>query len=108
MLDEIGNFKMREVGELALWEEIMPYAVALGVSKKVLKQLKLEFADEIDDTNLIFWGAFYSDGRDGFASNFNSSFDSGANLTSSASGASGGFSGGSSGGFGGGSGGGAF
>lgn len=108
MLDEIGNFKMREVGELALWEEIMPYAVALGVSKKVLRQLKLEFADEIDDTNLIFWGVFYSDGRDGFASNFNSSFDSGANLNSSASGASGGFSGGSSGGFGGGSGGGAF
>ena len=26
--------------------------------KKVLKQLKLEFADEIDDTNLLFWGAF--------------------------------------------------
>ncbi|KXN76088.1 DUF2207 domain-containing protein [Lactobacillus johnsonii] len=108
MLDEIGNFKMRDIGELILWEEIMPYAVALGVSKKVLKQLKLEFADEIDDTNLLFWGAFYSDGKDGFASNFSSSFDSGANLNSSASGGSGGFSGGSSGGFGGGSGGGAF
>lgn len=108
MLDEIGNFKMREIGELPLWEKIMPYAVALGVSKKVLKQLKLEFADEIDDTSLIFWGAFYSDGRDGFASNFNASFDSGINLNSSTSGGSGGFSGGSSGGFGGGSGGGAF
>ena len=108
MLDEIGNFKMRDIGELALWEEIMPYAVALGVSKKVLKQLKLEFADELDDTNLLFWGTFYSDGKDGFASNFSSSFDSGANLNSSASGGSGGFSGGSSGGFGGGSGGGAF
>ena len=108
MLDEIGNFKMRDIGELILWEEIMPYAVALGVSKKVLKQLKLEFADEIDDTNLLFWGAFYSDGKDGFASNFSSSFDSGANLNSSASGGSGVFSGGSSGGFGGGSGGGAF
>lgn len=108
MLDEIGNFKMREVGELALWEEIMPYAVALGVSKKVLKQLKLEFADEIDDANILFWGPFYSSGEDGFASNFNSSFNSGANLNSSTSGGSGGFSGGSSGGFGGGSGGGAF
>lgn len=108
MLDEIGNFKMREVGELPLWEEIMPYAVALGVSKKVLKQLKIEFADEIDDTNILFWGPFYSSGRDGFANNFNSSFNSGANLNSSASGGSGGFSGGSSGGFGGGSGGGAF
>lgn len=108
MLDEIGNFKMREVGELPLWEEIMPYAVALGVSKKVLKQLKIEFADEIDDTNILFWGPFYSSGRDGFANNFNSSFNSGANLNSSASGGSGGFSGGSSGGFGGGSGGVAF
>ena len=108
MLDDIGNFKMREVGELALWEEIMPYAVALGVSKKVLEELRLEFGDKIDDTDLIFWGPFYNDGKDGFASNFNSSFNSGANLNSSVSGASGGFSGGSSGGFGGGSGGGAF
>lgn len=108
MLDEIGNFKMREVGELPLWKKIMPYAVALGVSKKVLKQLKIEFADEIDDANILFWGPFYSSGQDGFASNFNSSFNSGANLNSSASGGSGGFSGGSSGGFGGGSGGGAF
>ncbi len=108
MLGEIGNFKMREVGELPLWEKIMPYAVALGVSKKVLKQLKIEFADEIDDANILFWGPFYSSGQDGFASNFNSSFNSGANLNSSASGGSGGFSGGSSGGFGGGSGGGAF
>lgn len=108
MLDEIGNFKMREVGEMPLWEKIMPYAVALGVSKKVLKQLKIEFADEIDDANILFWGPFYSSGQDGFASNFNSSFNSGANLNSSASGGSGGFSGGSSGGFGGGSGGGAF
>ena len=108
MLDEIGNFKMREVGELPLWEKIMPYAVALGVSKKVLKQLKIEFADEIDDANILFWGPFYSSGQDGFASNFNSSFNSRANLNSSASGGSGGFSGGSSGGFGGGSGGGAF
>ena len=108
MLDEIGNFKMREVGEMPLWEKIMPYAVALGVSKKVLKQLKIEFADKIDDANILFWGPFYSSGQDGFASNFNSSFNSGANLNSSASGGSGGFSGGSSGGFGGGSGGGAF
>ncbi|GBA94604.1 hypothetical protein LJCM1025_01750 [Lactobacillus gasseri] len=108
MLDEIGNFKMREVGEMPLWEKIIPYAVALGVSKKVLKQLKIEFADEIDDANILFWGPFYSSGQDGFASNFNSSFNSGANLNSSASGGSGGFSGGSSGGFGGGSGGGAF
>lgn len=108
MLDEIGNFKMRDIGELPLWEEIMPYAVALGVSKKVLKQLKLEFADEIDDTNLLFWGAFYSDGKNGFASNFNSSFETATNINSSLSGGSGGFSGGSSGGFGGGSGGGAF
>ena len=80
----------------------------LWVYLKVLKQLKIEFADEIDDTNILFWGPFYSSGRDGFANNFNSSFNSGANLNSSASGGSGGFSGGSSGGFGGGSGGGAF
>lgn len=112
MLDEIGNFKMREIGELPLWEQIMPYAVALGVSKKVLKQLKLEFAKEVDDTNLLFWGTFYSSGEDGFANNFSSTFNEGylnpGKSDSSTSGGSGGFSGGSSGGFGGGSGGGAF
>lgn len=110
MLDDIGNFKMRDVGDLILWEDIMPYAVAFGLSKKVLKELKIEFSDaELASTPFIAYGPFYSTGSDSFERSFEHSFSSGASAgASSVSGGSGGFSGGSSGGFGGGSGGGAF
>ncbi|RHW52761.1 hypothetical protein DS834_02410 [Lactobacillus bombicola] len=27
MLEDIGNFEMRDVGDLVLWKDIMPYAV---------------------------------------------------------------------------------
>ena len=110
MLDDIGNFKMRDVGDLILWEDIMPYAVAFGLSKKVLKELEIEFSDaELASTPFIAYGPFYSTGSDSFERSFEHSFSSGASAgASSVSGRSGGFSGGSSGGFGGGSGGGAF
>ena len=110
MLDDIGNFKMRDVGDLILWEDIMPYAVAFGLSKKVLKELKIEFSDaELASTPFIAYGPFYSTGSDSFERSFEHSFTSGVSAgSSSVSGGSGGFSGGSSGGFGGGSGGGAF
>lgn len=110
MLDDIGRFKMKDVGDLILWEDIMPYAVAFGLSKKVLKQLKLEFTqDELDAIGFIVGSSFYSTGSDGFERNFTSSFSEGVSYgSSSASGGSGGFSGSSSGGVGGGSGGGAF
>ncbi|QQP29267.1 DUF2207 domain-containing protein [Lactobacillus ultunensis] len=111
MLDDIGNFKMKDVGDLILWEDIMPYAVAFGLSKKVLKELKVEFSDEeLANTPFILYGPFYSSSSDGFARSFDNSFSSGVSVgsSSSVSGGSGGFSSGSSGGFGGGSGGGAF
>lgn len=109
MLDDIGRFKMKDVGDLILWEDIMPYAVAFGLSKKVLKQLKIEFADELDTAPILLYGGFYNSGNDSFEHSFERSFSSGVSVgSSSVSGGSGGFSGGSSGGFGGGSGGGAF
>lgn len=111
MLDDIGNFKMKDVGDLILWEDIMPYAVAFGLSKKVLKELKVEFSDaELAGSAFVLYGPFYSSGSDGFARSFDNSFSTGVSVgsSSSVSGGSGGFSGGSSGGFGGGSGGGAF
>ena len=109
MLDDIGQFKMKDVGDLILWEDIMPYAVAFGLSKKVLKQLKIEFADELDAAPVLFYSGFYSSSSDSFEHSFERSFSSAVSTgSSSVSGSSGGFSGGSSGGFGGGSGGGAF
>lgn len=108
MLDDIGNFKMKDVGDIILWEDILPYATAFGLSKKVIKELQVEFGkDELAqvDNNFIFWPLYI--GHDSFERSFEKSF-SNASSFSSSSGGSGGFSGGSSGGFGGGSGGGAF
>lgn len=108
MIKDIGNFKMRDVGELIFWEDIMPYAVAFDLSEKVIKELKVEFSDEelaaTFTTGIWIGHGFSSD----FTDSFTSSFEHGIGASSSGSGGSGGFSGGSSGGFGGGSGGGAF
>lgn len=110
MLADIGNFKMKDVGDLILWEDIMPYAVAFGLSQKVLKQLKLEFNQtELENAGLVMGSYFYTAGNNSFERNFSSSFSQGISYgISSTVGASGSFSGGSSGGIGGGSGGGAF
>ena len=102
MLDDIGQFKMRDIGELTLWEQVMPYAIAFGLAKKVLKQLKLEFPEEIEADP--YWTYYYAGASYGaFASSFDeaisSSSGSGGNFSASSA---------SSGGFGGGSGGGAF
>ena len=106
MLNDVGRFEMRDVGDLILWQEIMPYAVAFGLAKKVLKELKIEFGnDELKRSDYSYYGPFFISGSNGFSENFSSSF---AGSVSYGSGSSGGFSGGSSGGFGGGSGGGAF
>ena len=106
MLDDIGNFKMKDIGELIFWEEVMPYAVTFGLSKKVIKQLNIEF-DKAEIVT-VFPNTSYYWYSGNFENSFSSSLESGAGLDSSASGSNGGFSGGSSGGFGGGSGGGAF
>ena len=102
MLDDIGQFKLRDIGELTLWEQVMPYAIAFGLAKKVLKQLKLEFPEEIVADP--YWTYYYAGASYGaFASSFDaaisSSAGSGGNFSASSV---------SSGGFGGGSGGGAF
>ncbi|MCT7689081.1 MAG: DUF2207 domain-containing protein, partial [Lactobacillus crispatus] len=110
MLENIGNFKMRDIGELILWEDIMPYAVALGLSEKVLKQLRLEFSEsELATSDLVVYQALYlnNSSSNNFEHSFTSAFNAGSSISSD-SGSSGGFSSGSSGGFGGGSGGGAF
>lgn len=103
MLTNIGRFKMRDVGDLTLWQDIMPYAVAFGLAKKVLKELKLEFGEEELQRN--YSSSFMISGSSSFSDSFSSSFTNGI---SSGSSGSGDFSSGSSGGFGGGSGGGAF
>lgn len=110
MMDDIGRFNLKEVGDIVLWEGLLPYAVALGLSKKVSKALIDNFtSEELQNSNFIYYYPFiYHNGIANFSNDFNSSFTRGMGNYSSSSGGSGGFSGGSSGGFGGGSGGGAF
>lgn len=110
MMDDIGRFNLKEVGDIVLWEGLLPYAVALGLSKKVSKALIDNFtSEELQNSNFIYYYPFiYHNGIANFSNDFNSSFTRGMGNYSSPSGGYGGFSGGSSGGFGGGSGGGAF
>lgn len=106
MLKDVGRFDLREVGDIVLWEQIMPYAVAFGLAKKVIKALKAEFSVAELETGFGIYYALYFAGswNDSFTSSFEQSIAA-ANVDSSSSGSSGGFSGGSSGGGGGGTGG---
>lgn len=112
MLKDMGHFERSQVGDLILWEQILPYAVAFGLAKQVVKGLKANFTDEelAVGLPLVYPLFFYGDfGNQTFATQFHSDFGSVVNSEmSSIDGGSGGFSAGSSGGFGGGSGGGAF
>lgn len=52
MLKNIGNFKIREIASLPLWEEFLVYATSLGVADKVMKAIELEFKpSEINELN---------------------------------------------------------
>ncbi|GEK29558.1 DUF2207 domain-containing protein [Furfurilactobacillus siliginis] len=113
MLKDVGHFNTAKVGDLVLWEQILPYAAAFGLAKQVTDALATDFGTEaLVGTGLIFplyFGpGFASDFDSGFQGGLSSAISSSASNLSSTSGGSGGFSGGSSGGFGGGSGGGAF
>lgn len=57
MLRDIGNFKVREIASLPLWEKFMVYAMALGVADKVSKVLEMEFTPE----ELATYGGGYTD-----------------------------------------------
>ncbi|XJS10790.1 DUF2207 family protein [Aerococcaceae bacterium WGS1372] len=46
MLDDIGNFNMREVASLPLWEEFLVYAISLDVADKVVEAMNKEYGME--------------------------------------------------------------
>ena len=114
MLKDIGHFNTAEIGDLILWEQILPYAAAFGLAKQVANKLAMDFSEvDLADNMIVYYPIFFSgNGLDfDLSGAINDSFSgaiSSSNSASSSSGSSGGFSGGSSGGFGGGSGGGAF
>lgn len=115
MLKDIGHFNTAEIGDLILWEQILPYAAAFGLAQQVADKLAVDFDTAALDTSLVvFYPLFYGTGfgiplGDALGDSLSTALHaSDTSSSSSISGGSGGFSGGSSGGFGGGSGGGAF
>jgi len=110
MLKDVGNFPMREVGSIALWDHFLVYAVSLGVADKVMEQMQIEFP--VSDIQASAFGTYYYMNNAIFLSTLNNSVSTGISksmpTSSNSSGFGGGFGGGSSGGSGGGSGGGAF
>ncbi|WP_124057880.1 DUF2207 domain-containing protein [Vaginisenegalia massiliensis] len=115
MLHDIGQFNMREIGSLALWEEYLVYAVSLGVADKVVDAMNMEFnPGELAQGRLINGGMNdpyilahtmrYSVRNSISTATPKSTGSSGGYSGSNSGGFGGGFSGGSSGGFGGGSG----
>jgi len=112
MLKDIGHFNTAKIGDLILWEEILPYAAAFGLAQQVAAKLEVDFGAAALATGIgIYYPIFFSGHQFDLSGAIGNSFTSALQASSSASsstGGSGGFSGGSSGGFGGGSGGGAF
>lgn len=114
MLKDIGHFNTAQIGDLILWEEILPYAAAFGLAKQVAAKLAVDFDSTALQTQFMLFYPLYIDNHgldlslgDALNTGLSGALDASGNASSS-SGSSGGFSGGSSGGFGGGSGGGAF
>jgi len=113
MLKDIGHFNTAKIGDLILWEQILPYAAAFGLAKQVARKLEIDFGRaEVQASFIDFYPLYFANvtGQplgDAIGSSVAGSIKT-SNDLSSTSGGSGGFSGGSSGGFGGGSGGGAF
>ena len=115
MLNDIGNFNMREIGSLELWEEFLVYAISLGVADKVVEAMKMEFKP-VELEQMRVGGGFYSNPyilTRGMNQSISNTIGSAQPRTTKYSGTNtggfgGGFSGGSSGGSGGGSGAGGF
>lgn len=109
MLNDIGNFNMREIASLPLWEAYLVYAISLGVADKVTEAMAIEFSQAELETGHLGRG-FYSNPyimTSMMRNSVSSSVASAAPKSSGSSGSNtggfgGGFSGGSSGGSGGG------
>lgn len=114
MLHDVGHFNTAEVGDLVLWEQLLPYAAAFGLARQVTQAVAKDFGSATLATTGILFPYYYGFGNhpinfdQAFTGTFSNSISASSSALSSSSGGSGGFSGGSSGGFGGGSGGGAF
>ena len=53
MLEDIGQFNMREIASLPLWDEYLVYAISLGVADKVIEAMNKQYGmDELNELAL--------------------------------------------------------
>lgn len=109
-LKDFSKLDEHDYKSIAIWEHYLVYAAALGISKQVIKELKLVYPTEFEEESNIFGTyttiALLSDSNtfNSFETSFTSAAMTAFSRSSSSNGSGGGFSGG--GGFGGGGGGG--
>lgn len=102
-LQDFSKLDEYDYKSMAIWEHYLVYATALGVAKKVIKQLKIVFPTEFQENGTMFSHyttmALLSDGNT--SSNFQSAFSSAVAIAfsapSSSDGSGGGFVGGAGG-----------
>ncbi len=101
-LQDFSKLDERDYKSIAIWEHYLVYATALGISKKVIKQLKIVFPTEFEENNMFGTYAtinLLSDTNtfSSFSSSFSSATTTAFSAPSSSSGSGGGFSGGAGG-----------
>ena len=53
-LQDFSKLDERDYKSIAIWEHYLVYATALGISKKVIKQLKIIFPTEFEENSNMF------------------------------------------------------
>lgn len=101
---DFSKLDERDHKSIVIWEHYLVYATGLGVAKQVLKELKIVYPTEFNDsqdmfTNYMIYSMIANDNTfDSFTSSFNSAASQAFSAPSSSSGSGGGFSGGFGGG----------
>ena len=102
-LQDFSKLDERDYKSIAIWEHYLVYATALGISKKVIKQLKIVFPTEFEESSNMF-GTYATinllsdtDAFSSFSSSFSAATTTAFSAPSSSSGSGGGFSGGAGG-----------
>lgn len=102
-LQDFSKLDEHDYKSIAIWEHYLVYATALGVSKKVIKQLKIVFPTEFEENSNTF-GTYMtisllsdSNAFSNFESSFSSATSTAFSAPSSSTGSGGGFSGGAGG-----------
>lgn len=103
-LQDFSKLDEHEYKSIVIWEHFLVYATALGISREVIKQLKIVFPTEFEENSSMFSTyitmGILSDSStfSSFESSFSSATATAFSAPSSSSGSGGGFSGGAGGG----------